>query len=96
MKIVLTESAVADLESIVEHYVAEQVPEIGHRFVRTIVEKIEVLTVHPDSGRIVPEFNVEHIRELIHPPFRIVYLRERNLVKIIRVWRNERLLRIDK
>jgi toxin ParE1/3/4 len=47
---------------------------------------------HPDIGRIVPEFNQPSIREIIHPPFRIVYLRELEVIKVIRIWRRERLL----
>ncbi|MFK5947294.1 MAG: type II toxin-antitoxin system RelE/ParE family toxin [Methylococcales bacterium] len=43
-------------------------------------------------GRKVPEFDEEKIRELIHTPFRIVYLREKNSIHVIRIWRSERLL----
>jgi toxin ParE1/3/4 len=50
--------------------------------------------MHPDIGRVVPEFNDELIRELIHSPFRIVYLRERKSINMIRVWRSERLLHL--
>ena len=32
------------------------------------------------------------IRELLFPPFRIVYRREATRVRIVRVWRSERLL----
>jgi hypothetical protein len=32
---------------------------------------------------------------LIHPPFRIVYRRDTKRVRIVRVWRSERLLHID-
>jgi plasmid stabilization system protein ParE len=49
---------------------------------------------HPLSGRIVPEFNVEHLREIIHPPFRIVYRFDRKRVRIVRIWRSERLLKL--
>ena len=43
-------------------------------------------------GRIVPEFDRTFVRELIHPPFRIVYRLEPKRVRIVRVWRSERLL----
>jgi len=42
----------------------------------------------------VPEFNEKNIRELIHPPFRIVYLNEERIIHVIRVWRSERLLNL--
>ena len=47
---------------------------------------------NPEMGRIVPEFDRQFVRELIHPPFRIVYRREPKRVRIVRVWRSERLL----
>jgi plasmid stabilization system protein ParE len=50
------------------------------------------LCENPDIGRVVPEFGVEKIRELIHPPYRIVYLREQKAIHVTRVWRSERLL----
>jgi len=55
---------------------------------------VEVLADHPDIGRIVAEFGQPFLRELIHPPFRIVYRRDPDRVRIVRVWRSERLLRL--
>ena len=94
MKISFSESAIEDLQNIKDHYSQEDVPEIGNNFVLSIFEHVETLKDHPDIGRIVPEFNLPHIREIIHVPFRIVYLREKSSIKIIRVWRSERLLEL--
>ena len=90
----ISESAVTDLERLREWYTQQGVPEIGARFVSEILERIELLREHPEMGRIVPEFNQPAIKELIHPPFRIVYRRERAGVQVVRVWRSERLLRL--
>ncbi|MCB1866121.1 MAG: type II toxin-antitoxin system RelE/ParE family toxin [Chromatiales bacterium] len=92
MKVVVTRSAFDDLESVKEYYATEAVPQIGEKFQREIFAQIELLETHPDLGRIVPELNTTSVRELIHPPFRIVYLREESSVHVIRVWRSERLL----
>ena len=73
-------------------YQSQGVPEVGERFVADIVARIEVLTQHPDLGRIVPEFDQPLLRELIHPPFRIVYRREPERIRIVRIWRSERVL----
>ena len=73
-------------------YQSQGVPEVGERFVADIVARIEVLTQHPDLGRIVPEFDQPFLRELIHPPFRIVYRREPERIRIVRIWRSERVL----
>lgn len=95
MKVSLSRSAIEDFEDIKQYYFNLEVPEIGHKFTADIFEQIETLTDHPSIGRVVPEFNEEHIRELIHPPFRIVYLRGKSSIQIIRVWRSERLLSLS-
>lgn len=92
MKISISNSAFSDLESIKEHYEEEGVPRIGNDFVVSIINHIQTLGDHPEIGRIVPEFDDAKIRELIHAPFRIVYLREQSSIHVIRVWRSERLL----
>jgi toxin ParE1/3/4 len=54
---------------------------------------VERLADFPESGRIVPEFGIVHLREIIHPPFRIVYRLDHG-VRIVRVWRSERALKM--
>ncbi len=86
-------SALSDIQEMQAWYAEQFVPEIGERFARGIIEKAEALQTHPDMGRIVPEFGVAMLRELIHPPFRIVYRHDGNRVRVVRVWRSERLLK---
>lgn len=86
------ESAVTDLEEIKKWYTEQGVPDVGVRVIRKIVERIESLRDHPEMGRIVPEFDQQFLRELIEPPFRIVYRHESKRVRIVRVWRSERQL----
>ena len=93
MNISFSKSAIEDLKAIKEYYSEQGVPQIGQDFVASIVEHIETLTTHPDIGRVVPEFNEESILELIHAPFRVVYLRESKSINIVRIWRSERLLK---
>ncbi len=92
MKVFVSRSAFNDLERIKKYYTEEAIPHIGERFVTSIVEHFQTLSDNPDIGRKIPEFNEDKIRELIRPPFRLVYLREKNSIHIIRVWRSERLL----
>lgn len=87
-------SAVTDLQAIRTYYAEQAVPGVGDRLMPEIVLHIEGLADQPDIGRIVPEFGMDYLRELIHPPFRIVYRRDRNKVRIVRVWRSERLLKL--
>jgi len=96
MKILISNSAVSDLEDVKGYYEDEGVPEVGLKIVTSIIEHIQTLKENPDIGRIAPEFGEIKIRELIHPPFRVVYLREQHSVHIVRVWRSERLLELPK
>ena len=95
MKILLTDSAVDDLRELQFYYDEQLVPQVGKRLVTEILDRVETLTSNPDIGRIVPEFDVDNIRELIHKPFRVVYLRESKSIFVIRVWRSERILELS-
>ena len=90
--VLLAESALADLEAVRDWYEKEGAPDTGTRLVEAIVGRIETLREHPDIGRIVPEFGQPYLRELIHPPFRVVYRRDPTHVRVVRVWRGERSL----
>ena len=85
-------SALGDLEEILEYYREQQAPQAGERLVADAIKDIELLVDQPVMGRIVPEFDLKNLRELIRPPFRIVYRREPGKVRIVRIWRSERLM----
>lgn len=88
-------SAFDDLEDIrVWYRDQQQVPEVGDRLVKEIISQIERLADYPESGRVVPEFNIENLREIIFSPFRIVYRLDGNKIKIVRIWRSERLIKM--
>lgn len=92
IRISFAQSALNDLEDILEYYREQQVPQVGEKLVADVIGDIELLFEQPDVGRIVPEFEIEYLRELIRPPFRIVYRRDRDKVRIVRIWRSERLM----
>lgn len=94
ISVTFAESAILDLEEIRDYYQKQHVPEVGENFLQEIIVLIESLPTHPDRGRIVPEFNQPLLRELIHPPFRIVYRRHSLKISIIRIWRSERLMKL--
>ena len=94
MKVTLAESAVRDLDEIVAHYKEQGAPDVGADLVAEILDRIESLSDYPDAGRVVPEFESPRLREMIKPPFRIVYRRDKERVRVVRVWRSERLLEL--
>ena len=74
--------------------VEQGVPEVGERLVEESFQCIQTLTDHPDMGRVVTDFDQSFPHELIHPPFSIVYRHDLQRVRMVRVWRSERLLHI--
>jgi len=94
VKILISNSAFSDFEDIKGYYEDEGAPEVGLKIVTSIIDHIQTLKENPEIGRVVPEFGESKIRELIHPPFRVVYLREQHSIHILRVWRSERLLEL--
>lgn len=81
-----------DLRGILDWYASQEVPQVGVRMVLEIVDRVRQLALFPDSGRVVPELETPWLRELEHPPFRIVYRRDESVVTVVRVQRSERLM----
>jgi toxin ParE1/3/4 len=70
--VVISAPAERDLAQIVE-YIAHDNREAAVRFGRALVARLRPLKDSPRMGRMVPEFRIETLRELILPPYRIVY-----------------------
>jgi toxin ParE1/3/4 len=83
---------VADLGEVLDWYREQQAPEVGDRLLREVMAHVERLVDFPESGRVVPEFGLSRLREIVHPPFRVVYRLDDDAVRVVRVWRSERLL----
>jgi len=47
-----------------------------------VLDRVRSLTEYPDSGRVVPELQREDLRELIIPPYRVMYRRTADAVEI--------------
>jgi len=92
LKILFAHSALSDLEKVLEFYNEKKIPHVGERLVQEVLKDIKLLSEQPDIGKKVPEFDLKYLRELIRPPFRIIYRRDIDKVRIVRVWRSERLL----
>jgi toxin ParE1/3/4 len=92
MEVNLAQSALDDLHDLQQYYSDQGVSDVGMQFVKAILEATERLVDHPDSGRKVPEFNQDEVREIMFSLYRIVYLRDPAAISIIRVWREEREL----
>ncbi len=57
-----------------------------------LVSAPERLVTFPESGRMVPEFRLPNLRELIVRPYRIVYRLRGDVVEVVTVFHSARLL----
>jgi len=88
-------SALEDLQTIAAYYNDQGASEIGRQMIARLIEAVKELARYPEMGRIVPEFNEASLRELIRPPFRVVYrLEQGQKISVIRIWRSERILKL--
>ena len=84
-----TPKALDDIE-IIAIYISQTSEKYAQMFVEMIFSEVNYLAKHPLIGRFVPEFE-EHIslRELIRPPYRIVYrVVNSERIDIIRILRS--------
>lgn len=83
-----------DLQEIYD-YISNDSERYALRMVDRIVERTETLREHPISGRIVPEFENENLRELIEGNYRIIYyIVSKEQISIVRVYHGARLLKL--
>jgi toxin ParE1/3/4 len=80
-----TETAADDLVAI-RDYIAQDSPLAAQMIAARLFDAVAVLATFPDSGRIVPERSDPALRELIRPPYRIVYERQSDIVMILTVF----------
>lgn len=93
--VAFAQSALDDLQQSLAWYESQDAPDVGKRLVVAVIERVDQLASFPDSGRVVPEFDMPWLRELLWPPFRIVYRHQEATVIVVRVWRSERLMDPD-
>lgn len=81
------ETARADLQSIVE-YIAEDDIHAARSVLAKLEQTAQALTTMPLRGRVVPEldaFGIHVYRELVVPPWRIVYRISAKTVRVLAV-----------
>jgi toxin ParE1/3/4 len=91
MKVYWTNNALEHLVNIYE-YIALNSPAYAKRMVDKITRRSLQVAEHPLSGRIVPEYDAEDIRELIESPYRIIYRIKPDQIDVLAVIHGSRLL----
>ena len=88
-KLLWSGPALDDLREIRE-YVSRDRPAAAKELARSINGSVLRLREHPHCGRVVPEISRPACREVIVPPYRIIYEVQPTRVVILRVWHGRR------
>lgn len=91
-KIVWTERALVDLDEIAD-YIALDNLGAAERLVQRVFDRVNGLARFPEFGRVPPELEGSHFREVIVGPCRVFYRIKANSIYILYVMRGERELR---
>lgn len=84
MKVFWTDTSVNQLSAIY-NYVAQNSPQYAQRLIQRITKRSEQIAKFPFSGRIVPEFETQKMREVIEGNYRIIYYIKSEQIDIIGV-----------
>ena len=84
VRIVWTRPALADVLEI-KHYIAADSARYAQVVAERVFAAVERLDAYPLSGRMVPELSAVTVREVVEPPYRIVYRVRADVLEIIAV-----------
>lgn len=90
-KIVWTQKALCDLRDIFD-YIHKDSEHYATLVTEQILNKAVFIKDFPFSGRIVPEFNQDNLREVIFKSYRLIYKVQDKAVYVLRVYHSSRSL----
>ncbi len=79
-----TKKSLKDLRAI-NDYISLDSSFYAARFISKLISRVDQLIEFPESGRMVPEKNVNEIRELIEGNYRIFYRLQKEKITILRI-----------
>ena len=92
VKVIWTEFALGDLKAIHE-YISQDSKAYADKFIEKLINRVDQLENFAKSGRSVPEFNSETIRELVEGNYRIVYKINPDHIGVVRIHHSARQLK---
>lgn len=95
MKIHWTDTALDHLSAI-HNYIALDSKQYAKRIVDRLTKRSQQIGNFPQSGRIVPEFEMEQIREVIEGQYRIIYYIKPNQIDVLAVIHSSQLFYSEK
>ncbi len=91
MRVHWTNTAVEHLLAIYEH-IAQDSPVYAQRMIDRLTRRSEQIATFPLSGRMVPEYEIQEIREVIEKPYRLIYRIKSDQVDVLVVVHSAQLL----
>ena len=91
MRVHWAQTAIEHLLAIYER-IAQDAPLYAQRVVDRLTKRSEQIAMFPKSGRMVPEYEVPDIREVIERPYRIIYRIKAEQIDILAVVHGAQLL----
>lgn len=84
MRVEWSEEALGQLQAI-RDYLARTAPPYANLVAERILQRTELLADQPLLGAMVPEYADETIREVFCHPYRVLYLAEAEVVRVLAV-----------
>ncbi len=94
MRVRWTDNSLRHLLDIYE-YISRNSPFYAQRMVDRLTKRSEQIANFPMSGRNVPEYSANDIREIIEKPYRIIYRINSDQIDILAVIHGAQLLNFD-
>jgi len=73
VKVFWTEAALSQLQAIYD-YISHTSPDYASRMIDRLTKRSIQMAEFPYSGRTVPEYELNEIREVLEWPYRVIYL----------------------
>ncbi|EAT58811.1 type II toxin-antitoxin system RelE/ParE family toxin [Chlorobium ferrooxidans] len=84
MKVHWTDTAAGHLDAIY-NFIAQDSADYARRMIDRLTRKSKQIAEYPFSGRSVPEYELEQVREVFEGPFRIIYYIKPDQIDILAV-----------
>ena len=94
MKVFWTDRAKARLR-LIHDYIAQDAPLVAPKVVQRLIERSRQIETAPYSGRKVPEYQRDDLREVLERPYRIIYRVLPDQIDVITVMHYRQLLPSD-
>ena len=94
VEVIISPYALENIQDI-HDFIAKDSPRYADKEIKKIYDRIKVLNIFPLSGKMVPEFGIDSVRELIEGHYRIMYeIYSEDSIGIITIHHSSRFLNL--